>query len=78
MTYIKSRLELNIINVLGDIEIHADNAVRNLDSGTRIDVKDIKATIEELLDRLMDYHDQYQLITNKREIKCIKKLQKKN
>lgn len=68
MTYIKSRLELNITKVLLDIEIHVDNAVRNLDSGTRIDVKDIKATIDELLDRLMDYHDQYQLITNKREI----------
>jgi hypothetical protein len=68
MTYIKSRLELNISNTLGDIEIHADNAVRNLDRGFRIDFKDIKATIEELLNTMMDYHDQYEVIMNKREI----------
>ena len=68
MTYIKSGLELHIKNLLVDIEIHTDNAVRKLDNGTRIDIKEFKATIDELLDTMMDYHDRYQVIMNTREI----------
>ena len=68
MTYIKSGLELHIKNLLVDIEIHTDNAVRKLDNGTRIDIKELKATIDELLDTMMDYHDRYQVIMNTREI----------
>lgn len=68
MTYIKSGLELHIKNLLVDIEIHTDNAVRKLDNGTSIDIKELKATIDELLDTIMDYHDRYQVIMNTREI----------
>lgn len=68
MTYIKSGLELHIKNLLVDIEIHTDNAVRKLDKGTHIDIKELKSTIEELLDTMMDYHDRYQVIMNTREI----------
>lgn len=68
MTYIKSGLELHIKNLLVDIEIHTDNAVRKLDNGTSIDIKELKSTIEELLDTMMDYHDQYQVIMNTREL----------
>ena len=68
MAYIKSGLELHIKNLLVDIEIHTDNAVRKLDTGTSIDIKELKATIDELLDTMMDYHDRYQVIMNTREI----------
>lgn len=68
MIYIKSGLELHIKNLLVDIEIHTDNAVRKLDKGTHIDIKELKSTIEELLDTMMDYHDRYQVIMNTREI----------
>jgi hypothetical protein len=64
----RSETERNLLTLIRDMEIQTDNAVRKLDNGTRIDIKELKATIDELLDTMMDYHDRYQVIMNTREI----------